>query len=168
MYIYICILRFIKSSLPKILTCLGYPGSDMFNEIQGEYNLLLKITNKCHAWLHECTVHAMRKQINQSSDGGDSGSKNASEAMVGSAFGGSLASGVKRSVLCWCAWQESGVSCREDFSHLIYFIRKFYKCYNFNAICTDNATINCIAVQHKETFILVPLTGHITLYSYLT
>jgi hypothetical protein len=23
-------------------------------------------------------------------------------------------SGVRRSVLCWCVWQESGFSCRED------------------------------------------------------
>jgi hypothetical protein len=27
--------------------------------------------------------------------------------MVGSAFGGSLKFGVRRSVLCWCVWQES-------------------------------------------------------------
>jgi hypothetical protein len=27
-------------------------------------------------------------------------------------------SGVRRSVLCWCVWQESGVCRREDFFHI--------------------------------------------------
>jgi hypothetical protein len=31
-------------------------------------------------------------------------------------------------------------------SHLIYFLNLF----SFNAICKDNATINCITVQHKR------------------
>jgi hypothetical protein len=34
-------------------------------------------------------------------------------------------------------------------SHLVYFIKKFYKFCSFNAICKDNATINCITVQHN-------------------
>jgi hypothetical protein len=43
--------------------------------------------------------------------------RNANEAIGGgggglalSAFGGNLQSGVRRSVLCWCIWQESGFS----------------------------------------------------------
>jgi hypothetical protein len=59
-------------------------------------------------------------------------------------------SGVRRSGLCLCVWQESGFSRLKMCSHLIYFINKFYKCCTFNAICKDNATINCITVQHKE------------------
>jgi hypothetical protein len=41
--------------------------------------------------------------------------RNANEAMVGS--GGVCVwreSEVGQSVLCWCVWQESGFSCRED------------------------------------------------------
>jgi hypothetical protein len=30
------------------------------------------------------------------------------------------------------------------FSHVIYFTKKFYKFCTFNAICKDNAAINCI------------------------
>jgi hypothetical protein len=34
-------------------------------------------------------------------------------------------SGVRRSVLCWCIWQESGISSnREVFLHVIYFVKK--------------------------------------------
>jgi hypothetical protein len=36
------------------------------------------------------------------------------------------------------------------FSHLIYFIKKFYKCCTFNAICKDNAVINCVTFQSKK------------------
>jgi hypothetical protein len=36
------------------------------------------------------------------------------------------------------------------FSHIIYFFNKFYKFCTFNAICKDNAAINCITtVEHK-------------------
>jgi hypothetical protein len=44
-------------------------------------------------------------------------------------------SGVRRSVLCWCIWQEP-VTC--------------YKFCTFSATCKDNAAINCITVQHKK------------------
>jgi hypothetical protein len=46
------------------------------------------------------------------------------------------------------------------FSHLIYFIKKFYKFCTFNVICKDNAVVNCITVQHKKGS---PLTGRTTL-----
>jgi hypothetical protein len=36
------------------------------------------------------------------------------------------------------------------FSHSINFIKKFFKCYAFNAICKHNGVINCITVQRKE------------------
>jgi hypothetical protein len=64
-------------------------------------------------------------------------------------------SAVRRSLLCWCVWQESGFSRREE----IYFIKKFYKCRIFNTICRDNAGINCITVQHKNRFIPVNVYG---------
>jgi hypothetical protein len=47
--------------------------------------------------------------------------RNADEAMVGSG-------GVRRSVSCWCVWQESGFSRREDVFTFHLLIKK---CYNF-------------------------------------
>jgi hypothetical protein len=44
------------------------------------------------------------------------------------------------------------------FSYLIYVKNKFYKFCIFNAICKENAAVNCITVQHPLTF-----TGHTTL-----
>jgi hypothetical protein len=38
----------------------------------------------------------------------------------------------------------------KSFSGLIYFIKKFYKDFTFNAICKDNAAIKCITVQHTK------------------
>jgi hypothetical protein len=61
------------------------------------------------------------KELKLSSNGGDSGSKKYKRGYGGvwrglaeSVFGGILESGVRRSVLCWCGWQESGFSRRED------------------------------------------------------
>jgi hypothetical protein len=31
--------------------------------------------------------------------------------------------------------------------NLIYFMKKFYKCYTFNAICKDNAEVNSISLR---------------------
>jgi hypothetical protein len=36
------------------------------------------------------------------------------------------------------------------FSHLIYFINTLYKFCSFNAICKDNAAINCITIHQKK------------------
>jgi hypothetical protein len=58
-------------------------------------------------------------------------------------------SGVRRSVLCWCVWQESGFSSREDIFTFNLLFKTFYKFCTFNAICKDNA-INCITVQQKK------------------
>jgi hypothetical protein len=43
-------------------------------------------------------------------------------------------SGVRRSVLCWCVWQESGFSRREDVLTFNFLFEKFYKFCTFNAI----------------------------------
>jgi hypothetical protein len=40
--------------------------------------------------------------------------------------------GVRRSVLCWCVWQESGFSRREDVFAFILLYKKFYKFCTFN------------------------------------
>jgi hypothetical protein len=47
-------------------------------------------------------------------------------------------------------------------SHLIYFIKTFYKFCTFNAISKDNAAINCIIVQHKKGSFPSTLTDHTT------
>jgi hypothetical protein len=72
-------------------------------------------------------------------------------------------SGVRRPVLCWCVWQEFGFNRREGVFTLVYFINKFYKCCTLNAVCVDNATIDCITVQHKKGSFPSTLTGHTTL-----
>jgi hypothetical protein len=36
------------------------------------------------------------------------------------------------------------------FSHLIYFIRTFYKLCAFNATCRDSVAINCTAVLNRK------------------
>jgi hypothetical protein len=82
--------------------------------------------------------------------------RNANEAMVG--FGGSLQSGGR---FCVGAFGRNLASVAvKMFSHLIYFTKQFYKFCTFNAICKDNAALNCITVQHKEVQFLSTLTGH--------
>jgi hypothetical protein len=98
--------------------------------------------NARHALLDEYIVRAMRKKLKLRSDGGDSGSKKCKRGRGGayggdlaeSAFGGSLESGVRRWVLCWCVWQESGFSRREDVFtlNLVYkemLLILFFQCY---------------------------------------
>jgi hypothetical protein len=70
--------------------------------------------------------------------------RNANEAMVapmvGSAFGGSLESSGR---FCVGAFGRNLASVAvKMFSHLIYFMKKFYKFCTFNTICKDNAAIN--------------------------
>jgi hypothetical protein len=75
-----------------------------------------------------------------------------------SAFGGSLESGGR---FCVGAFGRNLASVAvKIFSHLIYFIRKFYKFCTFSAICKDNAAINCITVEHKKVSFPSTLTGH--------
>jgi hypothetical protein len=45
-------------------------------------------------------------------------------------------------------------------SHLIHFIKTFYKLCTFNAIFKYNAVINYIIVQHKKGSFPSALTGH--------
>jgi hypothetical protein len=35
------------------------------------------------------------------------------------------------------------------FSHMIYFIKVFYKCYTLSAIREDNAAVNYVTVEHR-------------------
>jgi hypothetical protein len=81
--------------------------------------------------------------------------RNANEVMVGS--GGVCVwreSGARWSVLCLYVWQESGFSRREDvftFNLPFFFLfQKFNEFCTFNAICKDNAAINCVSVEHKK------------------
>jgi hypothetical protein len=48
------------------------------------------------------------------------------------------------------------------FSHVIYFIKKLYKC-TFSAIGKDNAAVNGTTVQYKEGSFLLTSTGPTTL-----
>jgi hypothetical protein len=61
-----------------------------------------------------------------SSDGNDSGSKKCQRSYGGASGGVRVwrESGVRRSVLCWCVWQESGFSRCEDVL-------------TFNLVCKD-------------------------------
>jgi hypothetical protein len=64
-------------------------------------------------------VRAMRKNLKLSSEGSDTGSKKRKRGYGGvcGEYGGVCVwreSGVRRSVLCWRVWQESGFSRSED------------------------------------------------------
>jgi len=64
-------------------------------------------------------------------------------------FGGSLESGGR---FCVYAFGRNFVSVAlKVSSYLIHYVKKFYKLCTFNAICKDDAAINCITVHH-ETF----------------
>jgi hypothetical protein len=68
-----------------------------------------------------------------------------------SAFGEILESGVRRSVLCWCVWQEPGCSRREDvFTFNLLKTENLLKFCTFNAMYKDDAAINCITVQYNR------------------
>jgi hypothetical protein len=98
------------------------------------------------------------EKLKLSSDGGDSGSK---KRGCGDAYGG-----VWRSLLLVGALslESGGLFCVGEFgrnrgfsrhedvfsSGLMYFIKTFYKFCTFNAICKDNAAMNCITVQHTK------------------
>jgi hypothetical protein len=64
--------------------------------------------------------------------------------------------------LCWCLWQKSGFSRREDVFTLIYFIKIFYKCCTVNVICKDKAAIIVFSSAQNHTFPLA-LTVHTSL-----
>jgi hypothetical protein len=85
--------------------------------------------------------------------------RNENEAMVVPMIGSGgvcvwRESGARRSVLCWSVWQDSGFIRREDVFTFNLVEKKF------NAICKDNAAINCITVQHRKVSFPSTLTGH--------
>jgi hypothetical protein len=68
--------------------------------------------------------------------------RNANEALVAPTVGSGgvyvwRESGVRRSVLCLCIWQESGFSRRED-AFTFNLVKEFYKPCSFNATCKDD------------------------------
>jgi hypothetical protein len=77
--------------------------------------------------------------------------RNANEPVVAPmvGFGGSLESGGR---FCVGAFGSNLASVAvKMFSHLIhFFFKKVYKFHTFNAICKDNAAVNCVTLQHKE------------------
>jgi hypothetical protein len=56
-------------------------------------------------------------------------------------------------------WNLASVAMKM-FSHLTYFIKKFYKFCTFNAICKYNVATNRITIQHKKGSFPLTLTGH--------
>jgi hypothetical protein len=75
--------------------------------------------------------------------------RNLNEAVVAPVVGsgGSLESGGR---FCVGAFGRNLASVvLKMFSHLIYFIKNFYKLCTFSAICKHNAAINCITVEHN-------------------
>jgi hypothetical protein len=57
-------------------------------------------------------------------------------------------------------WQEFWF---RMFSHLIYSLKKYYKCCIFNAICIDDAAVNYITLQHENHLFPSSSTGHTAL-----
>jgi hypothetical protein len=67
-----------------------------------------------------------------------------------SAFGGSLESGGR---FCVGAFGRNLASVAvKMFSHSMYFMKTFYKSCPWNAICKNNAKINCITVNTKYVY----------------
>jgi hypothetical protein len=64
-----------------------------------------------------------------------------------SSFGGSLESGGRFFVGAF--GKNLASFAMKMFPHLIYYINEFYKC-TFNAICKENAAINCITAQQNK------------------
>jgi hypothetical protein len=58
---------------------------------------------------------------------------------------------VRLSALCLCVWQKFGFSRREAVFTCTLLHKKYYKC-TFSAIRKEDATTNCITIQHKKWF----------------
>lgn len=82
-----------------------------------------------------------RKELKLNSDGCDSGSKNASHAVVAHIVGSGEV----------CGLESGGRSCVGVFSRNLasVAVKKFYK-YTFSAVCKDNAGMNFITFKHKR------------------
>jgi hypothetical protein len=125
------------------------------------YLSILRIVKKANA--RQAVRHAIRvmwKKLKSTSDGGKSGSKKLKRGYSG-AYGG-----IWRSLRLAGVWilDSGGRFCVgpfgrnlaavavKMFSQLIYFMKKIYKLCTFNAICKDDAEINCVTVQHKMVY----------------
>jgi hypothetical protein len=95
-----------------------------------------------HAWLDKYAVRVMRKKSKLSSDGGDSGSKKQTRVRL-RLWWKLVESGVRRSGLCCCVWEECDFSRREGIVTFNLILQKFYKFCSFNTICKDYFAINC-------------------------
>jgi hypothetical protein len=126
-----------------------------------KYLLLLK-NSQCPSRL---SVRMWRscdaEKLKLSSDGIDSGSKKC-KRRCGGVWRSPRLAGVRSQAVGFVLvrlagiWRQSPWRCFQ----IIYFTKKFYKFCTFNAIRKDNAAINCIIVQHKETSYPSILTGH--------
>jgi hypothetical protein len=68
---------------------------------------------------------------------------------------------VRRSVLCCAVWQESiFIFVVKTFSHLIYFIKTFYKRCTFIVVCKNYAAISSVTVLRKKKFVPVSFSSH--------
>jgi hypothetical protein len=74
-------------------------------------------------------------------------------------LGGRLESGIKQSFYVGAFGRNQASVAVKMFSHLIYFIKKFYKLCTFSTICEGNAAINCVTVQHNKGSFPSTLTG---------
>jgi hypothetical protein len=93
----------------------------------------------------------MLKRLKSNSDGGDSGNKKFSQALVAPTmgFGGVCAwreYGVRRSVLCCCI----GFSLPAGVITLNLLHKYILQLLYFHDICKDSKAIHCITVQHKK------------------
>jgi hypothetical protein len=75
---------------------------------------------------------------------------------VESAFGGSLESDSR---FCFVASGRNLASVTVKFSHLILFIKTFYKCCTSNKISKNNAATDCITVEQKTGSFPSTFTG---------
>jgi hypothetical protein len=83
--------------------------------------------------------------------------RNANETVVESVFFRSLESG---GWFCVGAFGRNLASVTmKMFSHLIHFIKKFYKFCTFNTICKDNAAINYITVSTLPSTLMGHMLG---------
>jgi hypothetical protein len=104
--------------------------------------------------IHECTVCMMREYLKLCSEGGDSGSSKCKQGCGGVWWSLHLAgvrnleSGTRFGV--GVLGRNLASVTVKMFSHLIYFIKKCYQFFTLNAICKDNAAINCIIVHSKN------------------
>jgi hypothetical protein len=104
----------------------------------------------------------MRKKLKLISDGGDFGSKKCIRG-YGGVWPSLRLAGVWSQAVGFVLVRLAGIWLQSPFSHLIYFIKKFYKFRTFNAICKDNSAINYITVQHKKSSFPSTLTGRAAL-----